>query len=116
MYHVSPYTYLVEGLLASAVGNEDINCADIEYVKLTPPSGQTCSQYLQSFINSAGGYVLNGSATDECAYCPFRTTNEFLSNNFNIEYYHRWRDVGIFVGFIAINVSLRRFYFTRDNY
>ncbi|KAI0089451.1 pleiotropic drug resistance ABC transporter [Irpex rosettiformis] len=105
MYHVSPYTYLIEGLLSSAVGNQDINCASVEFVRLTPPAGQTCSSYLQPFVNAAGGYILNGNATDECAYCPFRTTNEFLSNNFNMKYSHRWRDVGIFVGFIWINIG-----------
>ncbi|KAI0703005.1 pleiotropic drug resistance ABC transporter [Cytidiella melzeri] len=104
MYHVSPYTYLIEGLLGSAIGNMDINCAQIEYVMVKPPSGMNCSAYLQPFISVAGGYILDGSATNECGVCPFRTTNEFLANHFSIYYSHRWRNIGIFIGFIAINV------------
>lgn len=109
MYHVSPYTYLIEGLLGSAIGNLEINCAEIEYVQLTPPSGMSCGSYLQPFIDAAGGYILDSNATDQCGICPYRTTNQFLSNSFNIEYAHRWRDVGIFIGFIAINVSSSSF-------
>ncbi|KAI0342389.1 pleiotropic drug resistance ABC transporter [Trametopsis cervina] len=106
MYHVSPYSYLIEGLLGAAIGNKEINCAPVEFVRLTPPSGLNCSAYLDPFINSAGGYLLDGSATDQCAICPYRTTNQFLSNSFSIEYSHRWRNVGIFAGFVVINIIL----------
>ena len=110
MYHVSPYSYVVEGLLGAAIGRKEITCAPVEYVGLTPPSGMDCSSYLQPFIDAAGGYILDGSATDHCDICPYRTTDQFLGNSFNIEYSHRWRDLGIFIGFIAINVSLRVVY------
>lgn len=105
MYHVSPYSYLIEGLLGAAIGNMEINCAPVEFVSLTPPQGLTCSSYLDPFINVAGGYLTNGDATNHCEYCPYRTTNEFLSNSFSIEYSHRWRDIGVFVAFIGFNVS-----------
>lgn len=88
-----------------AIGNQQIECAPVEFVQLNPPSGQTCSSYLQPFINVAGGYLANPDASAGCEYCPFRTTNQYLSHSFSIEYSHRWRNIGIFVGFIAINVS-----------
>ena len=104
MYHVSPYTYVVEGLLSAAIGRSNISCADVEVVTLTPPTGLSCQSYMQSYMDNSGGYLVDNSST-ECHFCPYRTTDQFLYTSFNIEYSHRWRDVGIFVGFIAINVS-----------
>lgn len=121
MYHLSPYTYLIEGLLGQgkyantslillpnnlvAVGNQEISCAAKEFVSLEPPSGLSCGSYLQSFITQNGGYLINADATSACQYCVFRTTNEWLLTRFNIRYSHRWRDVGIFCVFILFNVS-----------
>jgi len=105
MYRLSPYTYLVEGMIGNALGGQQIGCSDIEYSHVDPPSGQTCSQYLGRYISAKGGYVSNPAATSQCQFCPYRTTDEFLGNNFNIKYSHRWRDVGIFIVFIAFNIS-----------
>jgi ATP-binding cassette, subfamily G (WHITE), member 2, SNQ2 len=105
MYRISPYTYSIEGLLGTAIGRSEITCAEIEYVTVTPPSGMTCAAYLQRYIDAAGGYILDGNATGQCEVCPYRTTDQFLGTTFNIEYGHRWRNVGIFIGFIGFNVS-----------
>lgn len=124
MYHLSPYTYLIEGVLGQgtsvnillrflrltffiAIGKEEINCAPVEFALVNPPSGQTCTQYLQPFIDSFGGYVSVPDATSNCSYCAFRTSDELLATNFNIFYSHRWRDVGIFIAFIFFNVRPR---------
>jgi len=104
MYHVSPYTYLVEGLVGQATGNQEINCASVEFVTINPPSGQSCSQYMDRYISSAGGYLTNPDATSSCKFCAFRTTDQFLKLSFNIQYSHHWRNAGIFIGFIAINI------------
>ncbi|KAI0693726.1 pleiotropic drug resistance ABC transporter [Cytidiella melzeri] len=105
MYRVSPYTYVVEGLLAAAIGNEELSCASVEVVSLTPPAGTSCGAYLQTFMDTSGGYLLNGDSTTQCQFCPYRTTDEFLFNSFNVVYSHRWRNIGIFIGFIAINTA-----------
>ena len=89
----------------SAVGRLEITCAPEELVQVVPPAGQTCSQYLSTFISNAGGYITNPDATSECNYCSARTTDQFLQSSFNIFYSHHWRDLGIFVGFIFFNVS-----------
>ncbi|KAH9927376.1 pleiotropic drug resistance ABC transporter [Amylocystis lapponica] len=104
MYRLTPFTYLLEALIGQAVGHSDITCAAVELAQVTPPSGQTCSQYLDPFISRAGGYVTNPDATSECMYCAFSTTDAFLGSSFNILYSHRWRDVGIFCAFIVFNV------------
>ncbi|TCD65301.1 hypothetical protein EIP91_002826 [Steccherinum ochraceum] len=103
MYRLSPFTYLVEGLLGQALGGHQINCSPVEFASITPPSGQTCSQYLDPFISAAGGYITNPTATDACQYCAFRDADSFLGRSFNIEYANRWRDIGIFVAFIVFN-------------
>ncbi|KAG2034501.1 ABC-2 type transporter-domain-containing protein, partial [Suillus americanus] len=95
MYRVSPFMYLVEGLLGQAIGGQLINCASIELVQINPPSGLSCATYMDPFISFAGGYLTNPDAATECLYCPYRTTDEFMFSSFNILYSHHWRNTGI---------------------
>lgn len=92
-------------LSLSALGKQEIQCSDIELVTIQPPSGQTCSQYMDPYISAAGGYLSNANATSDCGYCSFATTDAFLGQSFNIFYSNHWRDLGIFVAFIFFNVS-----------
>ncbi|KAG1743692.1 ABC-2 type transporter-domain-containing protein [Suillus paluster] len=104
MYRVSPFTYLVEGLLGHAIGGQLINCASEELVPINPPSGLNCSTYMDPFISYAGGYLTDPGATAECLYCPYRTTDQFMLNSFNIKYSDDWRNLGIIVGVAVFNV------------
>lgn len=104
MYRLSPYTYLIEGLLGQAIGRQTISCSDVELVQVNPPAGQTCGAYLGPFITNAGGYITNPDASEACLYCPYRTTDQFLVNSFNIEWGHRWRNIGFMWAFIAFNI------------
>jgi len=105
MYRLSPYTYLIEALLGQAVGGQNVACAPVEFVKLNPPSGQTCGDYMQRYISRAGGYLTNPDATSTCEFCSVRTTDQFLGANFNIKYSHHWRDLGFVLAFVLFNVS-----------
>jgi len=129
MYRLSPYTYLIEGLLgqgslssflvysnecklknsALAIGRLEVNCSPVEFSTLNPPSGMTCEQYMNPYISSVGGYLTNPTATTACQFCSVRTTDEFLKNAFNIYYDHHWRNLGIFIAFIIFNVRLKLF-------
>jgi ATP-binding cassette subfamily G (WHITE) protein 2 (SNQ2) len=120
MYRVSPFTYLIEGLVgqglyfnllfvielnsSSVIGGQPIICASTELVPIVPPDGLTCVNYMGPFMSYAGGYLTNPNATSGCLYCPFQTTDQYLYSAFNIEYSHRWRDVGILFGYIVFNV------------
>ncbi|TDL13502.1 hypothetical protein BD410DRAFT_442376 [Rickenella mellea] len=104
MYRVSPFTYLIEGLLGQAIGRKDINCAQKEFVTIVPPSGRACADYMQQFIARSGGYLSNPDATSNCEFCPARTTDQFLGRSFNIQYSHHWRNAGIMLGFTLFNV------------
>ncbi|PPQ79035.1 hypothetical protein CVT25_002344 [Psilocybe cyanescens] len=106
MYHVSPYTYLIEAILGQAVGGQLINCSEKEYLTLQPPSGQTCGQFMAQYISSRGGYLTNSDASSGCRFCPSRTTDEWMGPTFNIFYRHHWRDFGIFCAYILFNLFL----------
>ncbi|KAG1859895.1 ABC-2 type transporter-domain-containing protein [Suillus tomentosus] len=104
MYRVSPFTYVVEGILGQAIGGQLINCASTELVTVDPPSGFSCATYMDPFISFAGGYITNPNATTACLYCPYRTTDEFMFSNFNILDSHHWRNTGIVLGIVVFNV------------
>ena len=91
----------------SALGHAQITCAPVEYVTIKPPQAQTCQQYLSEFISTAGGYVLNPSAKDNCQFCSYRTTDEFLQLNSNIFWSHHWRNFEFMWIYIAFNVRPR---------
>lgn len=104
MYHVSPFTYLIEALVGQAFGHEQINCAEKELVTLQPVSGQSCGSYMARFISQKGGFVTNPDALSDCRFCTFRTTDQWLGPTFNIYYSRHWRDFGIFWAYIIINI------------
>ncbi|KAK2462635.1 hypothetical protein APHAL10511_005368 [Amanita phalloides] len=104
MYRLSPYTYLIEGLLGQAIGHTTISCSRVELVSLDPPSGLTCGQYMGSYISVAGGYLVNPNATSACEFCSEREVDQLLAMSFNIFYKHHWRNFGLMLAFIAFNI------------
>ncbi|GAA5899638.1 hypothetical protein JCM6882_001172 [Rhodosporidiobolus microsporus] len=114
IYRLSPFTYLAEGLLVTAIGNTDVECAAQELIRFPPLNGATCGDYLASYLSEAGGYLLDTGATDECAYCRVASTNDFL-RNFAYEYGNRWRDFGIMWAYILFNLvaTLGMYYWAR---
>jgi ATP-binding cassette subfamily G (WHITE) protein 2 (SNQ2) len=124
MYHLSPFTYLIEALLGqgaisissqifqaaeptqlfSAVGGQLISCSDKELVSLQPPAGESCVSFMAQYISRVGGYLTNSVATADCRFCSSRTTDEWMGPSFNIFYRHHWRDFGIFCAYILFNV------------
>lgn len=102
MYRVSPFTYLVDGMLSTGLANTKIVCSSIEFEHFNPPSGQTCGEYLQKYISEAGGYVANPAATSNCSFCAVSETNTYLAE-LSSSYSHRWRDFGIMWVFIIFN-------------
>ncbi|KAI0298342.1 ABC-2 type transporter-domain-containing protein [Multifurca ochricompacta] len=104
MYRVSPYTYLIEGLLGQALGHSEITCSPVEYVTVHPPSGLSCQQYLNQFIVNSGGYVTNPTAVDNCHFCSYRTSDQFLQSNSNVFWSHHWRNFGFMWIYIGFNV------------
>lgn len=103
MYRVSPFTYLVSAMLSTGVANAELICSPIELATFNPPSGQTCSEYMATYISRAGGKVYNPNATSNCQFCSATSTNDFLTSLF-INYSDRWRNFGFMWVYIITNV------------
>ncbi|KAF8605578.1 pleiotropic drug resistance ABC transporter [Ceratobasidium sp. AG-I] len=105
MYHLSPFTYLIEGLTTNGLGRMAVSCSSTEIQTLSPPSGQTCQSYMSQYISNAGGYLLNPADSADCQFCSRNSTDVFLSG-FNMSFDNRWRDLGLMFAYIIFNVFL----------
>lgn len=103
MYRVSPFTYLVSGMLAVGVANTDVQCAANEFLHFVPRAGQNCSEYLHDYISAVGGRLSDQTTADECVYCPIADTNKFLEG-VSSKYSERWRNFGILWAYVIFNV------------
>lgn len=103
MYRVSPFTYLVSGMLSTAVSGAEVQCDSIETLTINPPMNQTCSEYLGAFAAASGGRVQNPNATSECAYCAMSTTDIFLAS-INSYWSDAWRNFGLMWVYIFFNI------------
>ncbi|KAJ7057894.1 ABC-2 type transporter-domain-containing protein [Mycena amicta] len=110
MYRVSPFSYLVGGMLSTGVANTEVICSDIEVLKVDPVAGQNCQDYFSPYIALARGKVYNPNATSACEYCPVAETNVFLAGS-NIFYSQRWRNFGIIWVYILFNASAAVFFY-----
>jgi ATP-binding cassette subfamily G (WHITE) protein 2 (PDR) len=110
MYRLSPFTYLVDAMLSVGVANTAVICAANEFRHFSAPAGQTCAQYMNDFIYvmGIGGYLEDPTATGNCSYCSFDSTNQFLSQ-IDSSYSHRWRNFGIMWVFIIFNAVMAVF-------
>ena len=104
MYWLTPFHYLLEAFLGAAIHNQPVRCKPEEFARFTPPDGQTCSEYLQPYIQQAGGYVQTG-ANGICEFCQYENGDEF-GMGFSVYYSNIWRDFGIFCGFILFNYAV----------
>ena len=103
MYRISPFTYLVSGMISVGLANSEVSCAQIEYLHFNPPSGESCKDYMKTYISQAGGYLLDENAMTDCGFCSVKDTNTFLKN-LNADYSLRWRNFGLMWVFIVFNI------------
>ena len=109
MYRVSPLTYLVSGMLTTAVADTDLVCADNELLRFDALPGMSCERYLAPYISIAGGYLEEGTGNStQCGFCPFGNTNQYLSL-LDMSYDTSWRNFGILWAFIFFNVAFAFF-------
>ena len=105
MYRISPFTYLIDGMLSTGLANNAVECSSIELVKFNPPPNTTCGQYMTTYIDTSGGYLTKDtlSATANCEFCIVNNTNVYLTQ-LSSQYSTRWRNFGIMWAFIIFNV------------
>ncbi|XTI88346.1 ABC transporter-like protein [Cenococcum geophilum] len=107
MYRVSPFTYLVSGMLSVGLANARISCSTEEFLRFSPPPLSTCSNYLTPYIEVHGGYLVPDSmnSTTECVFCTGSETNIFLKG-VSSEYGDRWRNFGISLVYVVFNIAM----------
>jgi len=103
MYRVSPFTYLVSGMLSSGLANSKVQCAENEFLVFQPSQGQTCGQYISDYQSINGGYMSDINATRDCKFCALEDTNVFLKN-ISSNYSQAWRNFGLLWVYIIFNV------------
>ncbi|KAG0680919.1 hypothetical protein C6P42_004577 [Pichia californica] len=109
MYRANAMTYWVASLLSAGVGDTHLICSEKEIVYFKPPDGQSCSEYIDPYMNQFGGYSTN-SKDGLCGFCSASDTNTYLKS-VHVTYSKRWRDWGIFICFIAINLIAMFFFY-----
>ncbi|KAJ1940772.1 ATP-binding cassette transporter snq2 [Linderina pennispora] len=105
LYWLSPYTYAIEGIITNDLHGSAVRCRKSELYSFEPPTGKTCNEYAGSWVTASGvGYINNPNATSSCQYCPYRVGDDYYAP-LQWSFTHRWRNVGIMLGFIAFNVA-----------
>jgi ATP-binding cassette subfamily G (WHITE) protein 2 (PDR) len=110
MYRCNPFTYLIQGILATGLAKAPVTCSPEEYVSLVHPLGQTCQEFLALYISVAGGYISDPSSTTNCNYCQMKSTDAFLKT-INASYGDRCRNFGIFNAFTVFNIIMTVFFY-----
>lgn len=109
MYHASPLTYFIDGLAVAGLANTEVTCSDVELLHIDPWSPEsnypvTCEKYLRPYIQTNGGYINNPSASADCEYCSFSSTNAFLKAlQINTDG-NAWRNAGYFTIYIIFDI------------
>jgi ABC-type multidrug transport system permease subunit len=104
MYWLTPFHYLLEGLLGVVTHNVPVRCVEREEAFFSPPPGLTCQEYAGSYAQKSGGR-LRDAGNGLCAFCQYSTGNQFAAG-FNVFYSNKWRDYGILWAFVIFNFML----------
>lgn len=126
LFWVNPQTWLVKGLVSTALHDVQIHCTEGEWVTFRPPGGQTCGEYAGEWVEHAFGRIEDLEARESCRYCRYKVGDEFLETlgmkyvppslptpviiiliiMDGCRYSTHWRDLGIFSAYIFSNIFL----------
>lgn len=104
VYYISPYTYLIGGLVANSLSGMTVTCAQSELNIFNPPTGQTCQSFAGAFVE-VSGKLLNPNATSACEYCRYSIGDQYLQT-LNMSFDDRWRNFGFMFVYIVFNTTL----------
>jgi len=103
MYRISPFSYIVSAMLATAVANTEVQCAPNEFLQFQPPANMSCGDYMNPYIGALGGRLADPDARDMCSFCSISDTNVFLKS-VRADYADRWRNFGILWAYVIFNI------------
>jgi ATP-binding cassette subfamily G (WHITE) protein 2 (SNQ2) len=78
MYWLTPFHYLLEGLVGVITHNVPVRCVEREESRFSTPPGLSCQEYAGSFVEKAGGYVRD-VGDGMCSFCQYATGDQFVS-------------------------------------
>lgn len=105
MYRLSPFTYWVSGIVSSQLHDRPVDCSSTETAIFSPPSGQTCGDYMADYLQQAPGRLQNPDATSDCRYCSLQVADQFMAGS-EIYWDDRWRNFGILWAYILFNTFI----------
>ncbi|KAI8826193.1 ABC-2 type transporter-domain-containing protein [Fimicolochytrium jonesii] len=109
LYWIDPFHYFVEGIIGNELGGVRTICAGGDVATIIPPAGQTCGQYFAPwFANGGPGQLVSEAATDACGFCAIKYGDDF-TDQLSWSFDHRWRNLGILVGFWMFNLVVLNF-------
>jgi ABC-type multidrug transport system permease subunit len=88
--------------------DRSVTCEESEFARFDPPSGQTCGQYLEAWLQGPGvsNNLINPDATSGCKVCQYTTGKDYLSTVNLGDYTYGWRDAAICVIFMLSSYAL----------
>lgn len=105
LYELDPFTRLISGAVTTALHDLKITCKDSELNVFSAPDNATCGEYMEPFFTNGGAGYLVANDTSDCQYCAFKVGDEFYTP-LNMSFDNRWRDLGIFMVFVASNTVI----------
>lgn len=106
MYWLNPLTYMVGSMLTFTIFDAEVTCTEAELAIFDPPSGKTCMEYLNAYLDSSGANLLNPADESGCRVCQYTRGSDYLRTiNLN-DWYYGWRDAAIFVIFVLSSYGL----------
>lgn len=108
LYQLVPFTRLIGGMVTTALHDLPVRCRPEELNIFNAPAGQTCGEYMASFFELGGPGYLVDEAAKACQYCAYKVGDEFYEA-LGMSFDNRWRDLGIFAGFIGSNLVILYF-------
>ncbi|KAG5718995.1 Brefeldin A resistance protein [Termitomyces sp. T112] len=103
IYQLDPFTRTLAAMVSTELHGLVIRCKSDEFAIFDPPSGQTCAEWGQAFVDKFGGYIDNLNDTLRCRYCQYSVGDQFYEP-LNISYSLRWRDAFILFSFFIFNL------------
>jgi ATP-binding cassette, subfamily G (WHITE), member 2, PDR len=78
MIGLTPFYYLLEGMLATVVHKQPVVCTPTEFATFVPPAGQTCEQWAGLYVRQNGGYIQDPTNTSLCQYCSYANGDQYV--------------------------------------
>ncbi|KAL3424907.1 ABC-2 type transporter [Phlyctema vagabunda] len=102
LYYINPFNYLVGSLMVFVTHDIQVECKESEFALFDPLTGQTCGDYLSSYLQvmGSGANLTNPDATSGCRVCQYKSGQDYLRTLNLPEYYYGWRDTAIVALFV----------------